>query len=87
MEAGNYIEQVMLHNVSLSSSEKTRLCEALVWYCASAYHSFRSVEDNGLISLFQNIRNLGANHGKDVKDILVKRRTVAEDTIQKAEEV
>jgi len=74
------IQQCLKRKIQLSPAELTTLKQKQIFYCVSGYHSFRSVENNGLISLMQNCVDLGAKYGKfDISDVAVGRKTVSRD--------
>lgn len=82
------IQQCMKRQIQLSPSELMTFKQKQVSYCVSGYHSFRSVENSGLINLMQNCVELGAKYGKfDVRDVAVGRRTVSRDVTATAASV
>jgi hypothetical protein len=66
--------QVSNHDIELLKRKE-------VEYCIDGYHSFRSVEHSGLLSLLQTCVNFGAKYGKfNIEEVMLKRKAVADET-------
>jgi len=71
------LQQCVTRKVQLSKTEVSTLKRKAVEYCVKGYHSFRSVEQKGLINLMQTCVDYGAKYGKfEVASEMVKRKTL-----------
>lgn len=74
------LRQFMAQTVKLSTADEQLLKRRQLEYCVDGYHSFRSLEHNGLINLIQTCVNFGAKYGKyNVRDVLAKRNTISRE--------
>jgi len=65
----------------VSKPDVEALKQKEVQFCATGYHSFKSVENNGFRSVLQACVYLGAKYGKfDVGEILAGRKAVSRET-------
>jgi len=82
------LQQCVTRKVQLSKTEVSTLKRKAVEYCVEGYHSFRSVEQKGLINLMQTCVDYGAKYGKfEVASEMVKRNTVSREAAVLASEV
>ena len=64
--------------LKLNESEKVNIKNAELQFCVRGYHSFNSLENDGLVTLLQTFANTAAKHGRfDVKDALYGRNTIS----------
>ena len=63
--------------LKLSESEKLAIKDAKLQFCVRGYHSFNSLENNGLNTLIQTFVNIAGKYGVfEVKDLLYSRNTI-----------
>ena len=74
------LRQCFRNKPQLSQQDKDHLKRKQTEYCIEGYHSFKSIEHEGLLNSLQTAVDLGAKYGKfDVFDILVKRKTISRE--------
>lgn len=74
------LRQCFRNKPQLSQQDKDHLKRKQTEYCIEGYHSFKSIEHEGLLNLLQTTVDLGAKYGKfDVSDVLVKRKTISRE--------
>ena len=79
------LQQCMPHKVQLSATDRSTIKKQQMLYCIDGYHSFKSVEHNGLLRLMQTCVEFGAKYGKfDITDAVVGRRMVSREAISTA---
>jgi hypothetical protein len=75
------LHQCLNQTPQLSKHDLARLKRKQVEYVVNGFHSFRSVENPGLINLLQTCVDFGAKYGKiDIKRSLTKRNSVSRET-------
>ena len=74
--------------LKLNESEKVNIKNAQLQFCVRGYHSFNSLENDGLVTLLQTFANTAAKHGRfDVKHTLYGRNTISSFCKEKVVEV
>lgn len=72
----------------LSITDRATLKRKLIMYCVSDYHSFRCVENDGLVGLMQTCVDLGAKSGKfDISEAVVGRKTISREIASAADAI
>ena len=74
------LPQCMPQEVKLSAADHSTVKKRQLQYCIDGYHSFKSVEHEGLRKLMQTCVDMGAKYGKfDIADAVVGRKTVSRE--------
>ena len=74
--------------VKLSDAEKLDIKNARLKFCVRGYHSFNSLENEGLLFFLQTIANIAGRRGRfDVTDVLYCRNSIASFAKQKASKI
>ncbi|CAF4200788.1 unnamed protein product [Rotaria sordida] len=83
--SGFFIQPKFAYNKKvLPDKYKLKLKDAELKFVVAGSHSFNSLENDGLLQLFQTGIDIGANLGLlDVKDIFYGRQTIREEAVSK----
>ena len=74
--------------LKLSESEKLAIKDSKLQFCVCGYHSFNSLENNGLNTLIQTFVNIAGKYGVfEVKDLLYSKNTISSFFREKAAEI
>ena len=75
-------------SIKLNDSERLEIKNAELEFCVRGSHSFNSLENDGLITLLQQLVNIAGKHGCFyVKDVLYGRQTISSFCKEKAAEI
>ena len=74
--------------LKLSKSEKLAIKDAELQFCVRGYHSFNSLENDGLNTPIQTFVNIAGKYGVfEVKDLFYSRNTISLFSREKAAEI
>ena len=74
--------------LKLSESEKLAIKDAELQFCVREYHSFNSLDNDGLNTLIQTFVNIAEKYGVfEVKDLLYSKNTISSFSREKAAEI
>ena len=74
--------------LKLSESGKLAIKDVKLQFCVRGYHSFNSLENDGLNTLIQTFVNIAEKYGVcEVKDLLYSRNTICSFSREKAAEI
>ena len=77
-----------MKSTELSESETLAIKDAELQLCVRGYHSFNSLENDGLNTLIQTYVNIAEKYGVfEVKDLLYSRNTISSFSREKAAEI